>query len=170
MFGSDQQNESLITAAVNTFLAAEIANITARFTQVKAILSSFPYTSAEIAALMARYDALAPIVQRTQSESPVQAEIDIQILKPEIDALLADTQMYLQQQKDIGETYYTGKPGAGNAYQPKSGYYYPSGSGPDTLSRELKQYPVKGVAIPAWLWLVGGAAALWLMSGKKAEL
>ena len=171
MFGSDDQN--IIGQAIDTLLASEVANITARFAQVKAILGSFPYNSADTAALTARYNALAPMVQRAQSEGPIEAEIDVQILKPEIDSLLADTQMFQSRQQAIGETYYQARPGAGGYYQPQSGYYYPSGSGPDSIERELKQYPVKGVAVPAWLWIAGGTIlAIFFLSffkGKKEQ-
>ncbi len=163
------ENENIIQDAIGTALKGQIATMVARFDQANAIIESFPYQSADTMMLASRWSALKPVVDGIRNEammgSLVQSTIDLEVLSPQIDKLFSDAKAYLSRQRAGGQEYYQAKPSQGQYFTPGSGGYFPAGS-PDAIARELKEHPVRGLGIPAWMWLMGGTIlALWAFRG-----
>ncbi len=161
----------LIQSTIGIFLNKELSDTYTKLQQAGAMIRSFPYTSPGIDVLQQQYNGLKPLVeqarQQSQAGNEIQAEIDVQILQPAVDKLFSDAENYVRQQQASGNVYYKAKPDRGSYFSPGQQEYFPAGS-PPTIVRELKQYPVEGVGIPAWMWIMGIAAAgLWAFSRHR---
>ncbi len=160
----------LIQSTIGIFLNKELSDTYTKLEQAGAMIRSFPYTSPGIDVLQQQYNGLKPLVeqaiQQSQAGNEIQAEIDVEILQPSVDKLFSQVESYVRQQQASGNVYYKAKPDRGSYFSPGQQEYFPAGS-PPTIVRELKQYPVEGVGVPAWMWIMGIAVVgFWAFSGR----
>ena len=161
----------LIRSTVGILINKELEDVYTKLQEAGAVIQSFPYTSPGTNALYQQYAGLKPLVQKAIQESQagneIQAEIDIEVLKPSVNKFFSDAEAYAKQQQSVGGVYFKAKPDSSNYFSPGQQEYFPAGS-PPTIVRELKQEPVPGVGVPAWMWIMGfGVLAFWALKEGK---